>query len=360
MDWNILFTIIIVFLLGLTFWLYRIFVRRSYGYRAGPDEIHYVEVAPGWRLALSRYRPEKIKTGRLPLLMLHGFGVNRHSFDASPDISLARYMARKGFDVWVLEFRGHGLSSTPSLYNNLKYDFAFDEFHFQDLPRAIDRILMVTRQKKVNLLGHSLGGLAILAYLARPRGERLIHRTLCMATPVRFTTQRPVIRAVKLLAFISRAGAIPLRKLAYFILPFAGLAEDSLTRAMIYGKNLSRAELKAYLLNHSSDISPALTAQMVDWFRRGYIADKRGQDILEGLERIKTPILFLNGSKDGAAPAEIVQEFLAERGPQKAVFQLCGRDSGFQNDFGHGDIVSTRPARDEIFPLVESWFAARR
>ncbi|XP_010664583.1 uncharacterized protein LOC100247521 isoform X2 [Vitis vinifera] len=50
------------------------------------DELHYVSVSNSdWRLALWRYSP-------------------------SPQSSFARYMAGQGFDTWILEFRGAGLS----------------------------------------------------------------------------------------------------------------------------------------------------------------------------------------------------------------------------------------------------------
>ncbi|XP_034711778.1 uncharacterized protein LOC117933432 isoform X2 [Vitis riparia] len=50
------------------------------------DELHYVSMSNSdWRLALWRYAP-------------------------SPQSSFARYMAGQGFDTWILEFRGAGLS----------------------------------------------------------------------------------------------------------------------------------------------------------------------------------------------------------------------------------------------------------
>ncbi|KAK3015859.1 hypothetical protein RJ639_005799 [Escallonia herrerae] len=72
------------------------------------DELHYVSVRDSnWRLALWRYRP-------------------------SPKSSFARYMSSQGFDTWVLEFRGAGLSAEvdsrevklPIAPNSQKIDLA--------------------------------------------------------------------------------------------------------------------------------------------------------------------------------------------------------------------------------------------
>ncbi|XP_068638162.1 uncharacterized protein [Aristolochia californica] len=76
------------------------------------DELHYVPV-PGtvWRLALWRYTPPPNSPPRNhPLMLLSGVGTNAIGFDLSPESSFARYMSRQGFDTWVVEVRGAGLS----------------------------------------------------------------------------------------------------------------------------------------------------------------------------------------------------------------------------------------------------------
>ncbi|CAM8942167.1 unnamed protein product [Rhodiola kirilowii] len=76
------------------------------------DELHYVSL-PGshWKLALWRYTPSAQAPSRNhPLLLLSGVGTNAIGYDLSPESSFARHMSRKGFDTWILEVRGTGLS----------------------------------------------------------------------------------------------------------------------------------------------------------------------------------------------------------------------------------------------------------
>eukprot|EP00250_Pteridium_aquilinum_P022254 c25334_g2_i1 orf=260-2143(-) len=76
------------------------------------DELHYVSV-PGtpWKLALWRYPPHpQVPARNHPLLLLSGVGTNAIGFDLDPSVSFARYMAEQGFDTWILEVRGAGLS----------------------------------------------------------------------------------------------------------------------------------------------------------------------------------------------------------------------------------------------------------
>lgn len=76
------------------------------------DELHYVSVKNSdWRLALWRYHPSpQAKPRNHPLLLLSGVGTNAIGYDLSPEFSFARYMCEQGFDTWILEVRGAGLS----------------------------------------------------------------------------------------------------------------------------------------------------------------------------------------------------------------------------------------------------------
>ncbi|GJP31078.1 hypothetical protein CLOM_g9023 [Closterium sp. NIES-68] len=78
------------------------------------DELHYVETSDGWRLALWRYLPsDSVPRKAHPVLLLSGIATNALGYDISEEVSLARHLAGQGFDTWVLELRGAGLSQSP-------------------------------------------------------------------------------------------------------------------------------------------------------------------------------------------------------------------------------------------------------
>ncbi|CAO1945616.1 unnamed protein product [Urochloa humidicola] len=80
------------------------------------DELHYAPV-PGteWRLALWRYHPPPEAPKRNhPLMLLSGVATNAVGFDLSPGASFARHMSMQGFDTWIVEVRGAGLSMRGS------------------------------------------------------------------------------------------------------------------------------------------------------------------------------------------------------------------------------------------------------
>ncbi|KAK1425679.1 hypothetical protein QVD17_21034 [Tagetes erecta] len=80
------------------------------------DELHYVYVKNSdWKLALWRYHPSPQAIPRKhPLLLLSGVGTNAIEYDLSPESSFARHMCEQGFDTWILEVRGSGLSMQAS------------------------------------------------------------------------------------------------------------------------------------------------------------------------------------------------------------------------------------------------------
>ncbi|CAH2051003.1 unnamed protein product [Thlaspi arvense] len=75
------------------------------------DELHYVTVHNSdWRLALWRYKPPRASEESPPGAFVWS-GTNAIGFDLSPGSSFARYMSSQGFDTWILEVRGAGLST---------------------------------------------------------------------------------------------------------------------------------------------------------------------------------------------------------------------------------------------------------
>ncbi|XP_055813009.1 uncharacterized protein LOC129882649 isoform X2 [Solanum dulcamara] len=85
------------------------------------DELHYVSLNTcDWRLALWRYLPPSQAPRRNhPLILLSGIGTNAIGYDLSTQSSFARYMCNQGFDTWILEFRGTGLSVLESDSRNI-------------------------------------------------------------------------------------------------------------------------------------------------------------------------------------------------------------------------------------------------
>ena len=111
---------------------------RRFDWQTGEDERHAAPTPDGWNLALYRYRA--LGAARhVPILCGHGMAGTHFIFDLHPDCSLARYLARQGFDVWLVDFRGRG-DSWPAGGPQPGLQWNFDDFAARDLPAAVARV----------------------------------------------------------------------------------------------------------------------------------------------------------------------------------------------------------------------------
>src|SRR6266542_228346 len=130
-----------------------------------PDEIQFGTTTDGWRIAVLRYRPGK-PSQRAPVLLVHGIAANRYNLDLTEELSLARHLCQRGWDVWLVELRGRGLSLRPRLFSGVRYDWSFDDYAERDLPCAAGVITRVTGARQLHLIGFSTGALACYAFLS--------------------------------------------------------------------------------------------------------------------------------------------------------------------------------------------------
>lgn len=102
----------------------------------------------------------KVSPGAKPLVMVHGLYQNKRMW-CSDSAVMAESLLAVGFDVWMLEFRGHGHSPINRQYaRNTMADYAR-----YDLP-AVNTFIEEQTGQSVSWLGYGAGGGALLMALA--------------------------------------------------------------------------------------------------------------------------------------------------------------------------------------------------
>ncbi len=99
-------------------------------------------------------RIEKVsKPANKNILLIHGVTYSSHEFDIDyKDYSLVRALAKDGYSVWRLDIAGFGRSQT------VKDGFMPDsDYAAEDINSAVKKILQITGQDKIDLLGWSWG-----------------------------------------------------------------------------------------------------------------------------------------------------------------------------------------------------------
>lgn len=268
-----------------------------------------VTVTDGLRLYLRR---SEVANARGEVLIAHGFGEHSGRYGALTD-----HLTSHNYLVTAYDHRGHGLSD--GLPGHVE---SFDEYD-DDLDKLIASVRARNQSRPLFLIGHSMGGLIALRYLARKSG------TLAGAV-----ISAPLIKvAVPVAAhklMIARVGAriAPRFRLDNEINP-AHLSRDP---------EVGRAYAADPLVNRKVSTK---------WFAE---ATRAMEEVAKWAPQIKTPILVMHGTED----------FLASANATKRLFENIGSSdkelviySGFYHE------LFNEPEKQQVFERVTEWIEKR-
>lgn len=319
------------------------------------DEIHFARTPDGWRLALHRHTVR----GGPPVLLCGGYACNRFFIDYDERYSLARFLARAGFDAWVVELRGRGLSHPTRLCARPRA-WTFDDLAGVDVPVAIEHVAAVTG-RRVAWIGHSMGGMVLYAWLGRQGGRpHPVHAGVTIASPVFFPPASSILfhRLGAALLGIPLGDTIPQR---WVLAGLWGLASRS--DALEVGMNPANIdrEVVGRALRRFIGNAPRLKLQqLARWALEGTFASVDGRiDYRAALGGVMTPLLLVAGSVDRLATPTAVRRALDHLPASSASYLEFGRAHGHSIDYGHVDLILGRAAPAEVFPAVARWLRER-
>jgi pimeloyl-ACP methyl ester carboxylesterase len=329
-----------------------------------PDEIHFASTSDGWRLAVTRYRarPEadgddKPPAPAEPVLLVHGIASNRYNLDLTDEMSLARYLAGRGYDAWLVELRGRGLSTRPRLFSGVRYDWSFDEYAERDLPAAAETVVRATGASRVHLVGFSTGALAAYGWLSDP------HRKVEVASLVSIGGATSFKRTARSLSgrLIRNLRWLRHRWLMRFMAPISGYYHPSPLQIIHNPENTDGPVQRRAMVNMIANFSRNELLQYSDWILNDtFRSIDHRRDYRAELGRITAPTLFLAGPRDVLAPPDAVKVTWEAIGATDKQFLICSRAQGMRVNYGHFDMVIGREAPNEIYPRIAKWLDAHR
>jgi pimeloyl-ACP methyl ester carboxylesterase len=361
-------TVLAVVVSGLALLVYAGFLAARYFFVPGyPDEIHFARTTDGWRIAVYRYRPERPLESEpgstngapparaAPLLLVPGIGANHYNFDLTDETSLARYLSGRGWDVWVVELRGRGLSTRPRLFSGLRYDWSFDEYAERDLPAAAATVARVTGEPRLHLIGFSTGALASYAFLADSHRETEVASLVSIAGPATFRRAGTHVsgRVVRNLRWLRH------RFLMRVLAPISGYWHPSPIQLIHNPENMEGEIQRRAMVNLIANFSRNELLQYGDWLLHDVFRsiDHR-RDYRAELQRIEVPTLFLAGARDLLAPPDAVKEAFSAVSSRDKRFFILSRAQKASVNYGHFDMLLGPHARDDVYPVVAEWLAA--
>ena len=337
-----------------------------------------------WKLVAKRYRvPDKVVPQRLPVILCHGFGYNARFFDLSPEVSLARYLAEAGFDVWAVNLRGCGQSSKWALaqtggadallgrfaaelttnsvpkegYASLKPRYAkwtLDDHVDYDVPALIHLVKHHTRAEKITWVGHSMGGNVMLAHLGK-YDNPAVGRLVTVGSQVTMPEGR---------LFLEFLGEYLVLRTSQLQGAGSGTAEQSkrLMHSMdniFFNERNTDPQVKATLLGAGKDVpSVGLIRQYQALSTSGRLRSaNREIDYASRIGYVACPTLVVGGAGDQVAPPRAQQQLFHGIGAKDKTFLVLAANRGFSTDYGHNDSLVGRRVREEVFPKLARWLA---
>jgi pimeloyl-ACP methyl ester carboxylesterase len=303
-------------------------------------------------LAMVRKRSATIETTRAPVLLIHGFGQNRHAWHL-PSRSFANHLAREGFDVFNLDLRGHGRSRHLSSARARNVS----DYVSEDLPAAIAEVSRQSGNRRVFLIGHSLGGL--ISYAAAPSMNGAVAGIVTLGSPYHFARGSLELQAVAVLvralrvARVRSVGApVAMRVIASAMRKLRVVADGPLPMPL---RGWRPSAIEPHVLDEHLRLAfdhaglDEMLA-MFDWANAKRFGGER-EDYVELFESFDVPLLVIAGDDDELAPPQSVRP---------AFVRSASLDKTYRSlPFGHVDMLVGREAPKHTWPLVVRWLTAR-
>jgi predicted alpha/beta hydrolase len=271
------------------------------------------------------------------------------------------FLAARGFDVWLVEYRGDRSSRPPSAAAFAAGAWSVDELARIDVPAAMDHIAAATGRDRVFCVGHSLGGTLALISAQGPVADR-VAGVVAIGAPGAFT--RPHASASRILSLsglVPKRGHVPARSLAGLSRGLLSFAPDAPLLHLIFDvENVDPVSLMSFVRDGMEDISAGVAQHYVRWAEGGTLVSMDGRENwTEGLARVTAPAMFVAGRTDGVVPVWNVRAGYDRVSSPDKSWVVLGRGWGTAADYGHGDLLVGDRVGAELFPLVADWLAAR-
>ena len=254
-----------------------------------------------------------------PVVLLHGSFSNRRFWCSPLGIGAGAHLAREGFDVWILELRGHGLSPRNRDYTKNRVS----QYVRYDLP-AVAAFVQEQNGLAPHWVGHSLGGIVLAAALG---GGYLDEASA--ASAALFGSQISRIYWPLKVPPVEWAGRLLLK----------GFDQVS-------GSRLKRGP---------EDEPIGLVKESLRWHGLfGRFGDSE-RDWWAGLADVRVPLLAAAGAGDTQDPAWACRKLFEQFGSAQKEYHCLGKADGFSQDYGHVDMLVSKGAQKEVWPLLAAW-----
>jgi alpha-beta hydrolase superfamily lysophospholipase len=268
-----------------------------------------ITTGDGLRLYLRR---REVDAARGEVLIVHGFG--EHSGRYGP---LTEHLINNSYAVTAYDHRGHGLSDgLPGHVEN------FGEYE-TDLQKMVSYLRSRMKSTKLYIIGHSMGGLIALRYIAKNSGD--------------------VSAAIISAPLIAVAVPVPAHKLV-----IARVSARMAPRMRLDN------EINPTLLSRDPEIGKAYAVDPLvnrkvsaRWFAE---ATRAMEEVKAWAAQITIPLLVMHGTEDKLASVNATKQLFE---------QIESRDKELIIYPGYYHELFNEPEKQELYDRVTDWLSTR-
>lgn len=287
-----------------------------------------------------------------PVLLVHGISCNHRFFDLDPDHSLADWLADKGWDVWMLDLRGHGDALFDEEDRRQVTGWSVDDYGRYDILAAVDRIRRLTGYDTVAYVGHSMGGMVAAIY-TQVVPEPHLAGMVILGSPAAFSKADPMFGLAQ--TGLGAGGAVTLYvDTPAFADMSASLGNWSPGRMVERLYNPQHIDKKTAQAMLRTVVAPMSRREMNHFARmikaERFVSFDGKIDWQAGLAAVTVPTLVIAGTADQIAYPPRVRAYYDGLGGEKSWLEAA--------DYGHLDLALGDAADVDIFPAINTWLRA--
>lgn len=339
------------------------------------EKTYFAQTEDGWSLALHHYPPKGIPIGKPPVILCPGLNQNYLNWDLTSKWSFAQHLSEKGYDVWSVSFRGSGKSTKPgwgqflelnqlspqvfnkNQYHYLKFNWDIDDYIEQDIPTLLKFIKKTTGHQEVTWIGHSMGGMAILAYLGLEYDPSIKNLVLIgVAGKVNHPKTALQEMILKQEPLLNMSLIINTKNITNLGAPFSDRISGPLQILSYNSENMNREVLTRFYSHVIENTSIGVISQIRQMVKEGGFSSADGTiNYSENYRNITANLLCIAGKLDNMAPPGSVLSVYHQVQSKDKTYRLMGVANGYQVDYGHNDLILGNKAPEEVYPYILNW-----
>lgn len=325
-------------------WLPDLSLGRIYNHSTPQSTTHVFETEDDVTLGIKHYQPRDHTRNSPPVVLLHGLALSHRLFTFPEHHSPLDTLLQAGYECYVPDLRGRGLSDVPETA------WGFRDYLQYDLPAIVDFVRGRTPHDSIQLIGYSMGGMLYLAYegLGRPG----ISRGITIGSPVRFEPSSTIIEKIGALFHVLpvESRSVPVVDLFSCLGLLTNPVHEYLPRFPLLNRdNIERGQLHKIPSLSFGRTSSRILTEYAYWIVQDVWSHEE-KDYRANLTNVSTPTMAVAGTDDPFcfAPRHTGLPSIDAKTKFYAPCQQGRR-------YSHIDLLVGTNAEHDVYPAMIDW-----